>query len=138
MEKRRKWGIGISLLLLFVLCVGAAVYLFADINTGEAYYRKGSTEIRVELTVEEVQTIRQLLKSREFAQFGSDGVRCGFSEHCRMTLGRETILLTRDDCDAIYVKERNIVYRISSQANETIRTLLTTYGFEFPYGYDNA
>lgn len=139
MVKRiRWWHILLAIVaILLIVCVGGILRVTLA-TSGTAYYHKGDTEISIKLSKSDVSVLRESLAADNYSVvgFGTDFFRCGFTENCCVRFGGLTFLLARDDCPGIYIKELNLAYSITIDGNDALRSLLTRYGFSFPYGYN--
>ncbi|MBQ8683329.1 MAG: hypothetical protein IJ518_02285 [Clostridia bacterium] len=139
MVKRIQWW---QILLVFVaiiliVCVGGILRVTLA-TSGTAYYHKGDTEISIKLSQSDVNALRESLAVDNYrvVGFGTGFARCGFTENCYVRFGGLTFMMGKDDCPSVHIKELNLTYSITREGNDALRSLLTQYGFSFPYGYD--
>ena len=130
MKKKTIITITVSVFTLAILLVVnfSTVIIFSDKVTARYIY--GDKNITTELSDGDAKEVIEILNGKHVSVF--DLPACGFDENVAVIINGKTFCIACDECGIVYYKERNGYISLNDNENTKLRSILSTYGFEWP------
>ena len=130
MKKKTIITITVSVFTLAILLVVnfSTVIIFSDKVTARYIY--DDKNITTELSDGDAKEVIEILNGKHVSVF--DLPACGFDENVAVIINGKTFCIACDECGIVYYKERNGYISLNDNENTKLRSILSTYGFEWP------
>ena len=120
-----------SLLLVGLLIFSFFSFFTAHVPSGEimAVFQCDDVDIIEPLSSEDAKVVRKIFGGKVLRL---DSPSCSFDETVALVVGNKTYCIACDTCPIVYLLEADKYFYLSDAENETLRDLLSEYGFIFP------
>lgn len=128
---KKKVIVGI-IAILFIAAVIFALLPRVSVDPaegGKVTFRYGWSDISALLEEEDRETIADIVNGK---RIHSKIYLNGFSEDISVTVDSVTFCPARDMSPILYLAEKDRYITLSNEENNTLRTILESYGFTFP------
>ena len=125
------------ILLALMLFIGVIIFFINSSHTYTKATASGSVtfvyddiNISKKLSDEDLNTLIELFDNKKLYK---DNLTCGFSKNIAVIFDESEIFcIACDECPIIYYWNSEQFFKLTSQENELLRSILTRYGFYFP------
>lgn len=98
-------------------------------SSGVARFVYGDKNIETEISSSDLEAITEIFDGKTL---DSSVPSCGFDEDIAVIIDGQHFCIANDNCGSVWLKDEDSYFHLNDEENETLREILTGYGFSWP------